>query len=369
MPELVPRRLFSCLAIVAMIVLAACDKPATSETATPRPVRAIKVGVTDQLGQRSFSGRAKAARQVALAFRVPGRVLERPVIVGDNVEEGQLVARLDPAPYQAEVDRLRAELDAANAAYENARAQYARVAELVKKGTYSQARGDLAKAENDSNRAKVAATGAALEAAELNLQYTALEAPLAGRIVATYVEKFEEVRAQEPVVRLLDISRVEMVIEIPETLISLVPLVEEAKVVFDAFSDHELIATIKEVGAEASATTRTFPVTLVMDQPADVAILPGMAGRASAYNVRQQAARPSIAVPVSALIDADAGPDRASVWVVDPATNAVSRREVEIRGMADHGVLIESGLEAGEWVVTAGANSLVDGQKVRLPEG
>jgi len=357
------------LACVVLAALAACDEAATPETAAPRPVRAIKVGTSEQLGQRSFSGRAQATRQVALAFRVPGSLRELSAIVGDDVEQGQALAHLDPATYQAEVNRMRAELAAATAAYKNARAQYGRVVELVKKGTYSRARGDEAKAENDSTKATVAATQAALESAELNFRYTVLEAPFAGRIVATYFEKFEEVRAQEPVLRLLDISRVEMVIEIPETLISLVPLLEEAKVVFDAFLDHEIIATVKKVGAEASTTTRTFPVTLVMDQPSDVSILPGMAGRAAAHKVRREAVQESIAVPVSALMDTDAGPNQASVWVVDPEASTVSRRRVQIEGMADHGVLIGSGLEVGEWVVTAGANSLVDGQQVRLPEG
>jgi biotin carboxyl carrier protein len=223
------------LAAVALAALAACDEPATPEkTAAPRTVRAIKVGSTDQIGQRTFSGRARAARQVALAFRVPGRVLELPVIVGDNVEEGDVVARLDPAPYLATANRARAELAHAEAAYKNASAQYARVVHLVKKGTFSRAKGDEAKADNDTAAATVTAMQAALEAAELDLQYTTLGAPFPGRIVATYFEKFEEVRPQEPVLRLLDISRVEMVIEIPETLISLIPLVEEVKVVFDA---------------------------------------------------------------------------------------------------------------------------------------
>jgi len=357
------------MACVVLAALAACDESAAPEkTAAPRLVRAIKVGTTDQLGQRSFDGRAQAARHVALAFRVPGRVLEWPVIVGDDVEQGQVLANLDPAPYQAVVNRVRAELAAATAAYKNARAQYARVAQLVKKGTYSRAQGDVAKAENDTTKATVAATQAALEAAGLDLQYTVLEAPFAGRIVATYFEKFEEVRPQEPVLRLLDISRVELEIEIPETLISQVPLVEEVKVVFDAFPDHEIIATVKKIGAEASTATRTFPVTLIMDQPSDVTILPGMAGRASAHKVRREAAQESIIVPVGALVDADAGPDRASVWVVDAQAGTVSRRPVTIAGTANHGILIQSGLEAGEWVVTAGANSLVDGQQVRLPE-
>jgi RND family efflux transporter MFP subunit len=358
------------LASVALAALAACDEPATPDTAAPpRPVRAIQVGTTEQIGQRSFSGRAQAARQVALAFRVPGRVLELPVIVGDDVEQGHVVARLDPAPYLATVNRARAELAAAKAAYANASAQYARVVQLVKKGTFSRAQGDEAKADNDTAAATVTAMQAALEAAELDLQYAVLEAPFPGRIVATYFEKFEEVRAQEPVLRLLDISRVEMEIEMPETLISLIPLVEEVKVVFDAFPDHEVIATVKEVGAEASTATRTFPVTLIMDQPPDVAVLPGMAGRASAHKVRREAAQQSIIVPVGALVDADAGPDRASVWVVDAQANTVSRRPVTIGGMANHGILIQSGLEAGEWVVTAGANSLVEGQQVRLPGG
>ncbi len=116
--------------------------------------------------------RAQAGRQVALAFRVGGSVLELPVIVGDNVEQGQVVARLDPAPYQAQVNRAQAELAAAAAAYKNASAQYARVAELVRKGTYSRAQGDQAKADNDTAAATVTATEAALKTAKLNLQLT-----------------------------------------------------------------------------------------------------------------------------------------------------------------------------------------------------
>jgi RND family efflux transporter MFP subunit len=160
------------LASIVLAALAACDEPATPETAAPRPVRAIQVGSADQIGQRSFSGRAQAARQVALAFRVPGQVLELPVIVGDDVEQGQLVARLDPAPYLATANRARAELAAAEAAYENASAQYARVVQLVKKGTFSRAQGDEAKADNDTAAATVTAMQAALEAAELDLQLT-----------------------------------------------------------------------------------------------------------------------------------------------------------------------------------------------------
>ena len=84
----------------------------------------------------------------------------------------------------------------------------------------------------------------------------------------------------KPFLRILDDSRIEMVVNIPENLISFAQYVKKVFVSFDAFPEQELEATIKEIGTEASSTTRTFPVTLIMDhQPSEFKILPGMAGK------------------------------------------------------------------------------------------
>lgn len=356
----------------AILILSGCDD-ASDETAQrteaePRLVRAIKIGATELLGQRSFTGRARAAQETALAFRVSGRLVKREVDVGDVVSEGDVIARLDTSTFSADVARLEADLVAAEADADAKQQQYERIMTLVESGTYSQARGDDARGVRDSAAAHVQSVRSALERVRLDLSYTVLRAPYGGRVVNVYAEDFEEVRAQQSIARLLDTTMIEMVIDIPETLISLVPQVETTTVVFDAFPDVELVATINEIGAEASQTTRTYPVTMIMEQPENVLILPGMAGTARAREVRSGIPEAGITVPPGALRPAGSGEDAFAVWVVDPASGTVALRSVTTGRVLSSGIQILDGLSEGEWVVTVGVNSLVEGQKVRLPD-
>ena len=100
------------------------------------------------------------------------------------------------------------------------------------------------------------------------------------------MENFEDVQNKQAILRLLDDSKIEMIIDIPEHLIINAAYVKDAFVVFDAFPGREIAATIKEIGTEASSTTRTYPVTLIMDQPEDIRILPGMTGGRLEHNLR-----------------------------------------------------------------------------------
>ena len=135
---------------------------------------------------------------------------------------------------------------------------------------------------------------------------------------------------------------------------------------FDSFPGRPVPAEIKEISNEASLTTRTFPVTLIMDQPDDFKILPGMAGRASIVSrPPAESALLGIQIPATAVFSGD-GPDQSFVWVVDEAAGTLSRRHVELGKLARFGVLIQSGLNAGEWVVTKGVHTLREGEKVRI---
>jgi RND family efflux transporter MFP subunit len=351
------------------LLLAGCGEQEAPVADPVRPVIAVKVGDTGQLRRREFPGRARGTREVGLSFRVPGQLVAFDVNVGDEFTAGDIVARLDAAPYQAELNTIKANLKSAEATLTNARQQYDRDRQLFDKGYVAEARLDQRKAAVGEAEAQVAAKEAQLERAELNVAYTAIESPFDGVIAATYVEQFEDVRAQQAIARLVDGSRIEMVVDVPESLISLVPQVTRANVVFDAFPDTVLPATIKEVGTEASQTTRTYPVTLIMEQPEGVRILPGMAGKASAAPVEGStgtvAAR--LEVPLSATFT-DTGGARTFVWVVDEGTGKVAQRPVETGPLTNQGIEIAAGLQAGEWVVTAGVHSLKEGQTVRLLE-
>ena len=134
--------------------------------------------------------------------------------------------------------------------------------------------------------------------------------------MAKYIDNFQDVRAKQPITRLVNASRVEMVINIPENLISLSSQVRDIVVAFDAFPDLKIPAQVKEIGTEASQTTRTYPVTLIMDQPKDGEILPGMAGRANAGRiVGLEDVGKTVIVPPSALLAAEGG--KSAVWVME----------------------------------------------------
>jgi RND family efflux transporter MFP subunit len=210
---------------------------------------------------------------------------------------------------------------------------------------------------------------AAVTNAQNQLDYATLRAPFSGTVAARYVDNFQTVQSQQPIVRLLDISKIEVTVQVPENVISLVPLVKQAVCRFDAIADQEFTGPITKIGSEASRTTRTYPVTVELDQPADVQILPGMAATIRAQPPEEAGlATPDLIVPPGAVFVAETG-QQAHVWVAEEGAgdlHYVTRREVTTGQLLPVGIAITTGLQVGEWVVTAGVNSLREKQPVRI---
>ena len=353
------------------VLLSACDRSAPVTEKLVRPVRAIKVGEAGPLAGRSFPGQARAYNEADLSFRVAGPLIVLANdIVGREYKAGEVIARIDPRDYEVTVAEVEAQLARARASAKRAASEYKRELNIFKTdaGATSETAVDRKSAQRDQTAADVKSLSASLDAARDQLDYTYLKAPFDGTIVQQYVQNFEDVRAKAAIVRLLDASRIEMVINIPENLISYTPYITNIRVQFDAYKDHSIAAEIKEVGTEASRTTRTYPVTLLMEQPEGFTVLPGMAGRVTADQESVEAGkRHGIVIPISAVFS----PKQSAtsyVWVFDESAATVSQREVVIGELADNGVPVEDGLTPGEWVVTAGVSYLTAGEKVRLLE-
>ncbi|WP_084608176.1 efflux RND transporter periplasmic adaptor subunit [Nisaea denitrificans] len=351
--------------LAGLLLVAGCEEQAAPVAETVRPVRAMKVSDVEAIARRSFPGKAKASKETDLAFKVAGPLVEFDLEIGQEVEKDQILGRIDPATYATEVQSATANLERAQARYEDAELEYKRQSTLFERGHVAKAKLDSVIASMKSLQADVAAAEAALRRSELDLNYTYLRAPFSGVIVKTHMENFENVRASQPAVRLLDSAMIEFVIDIPETLISLVPRVESAIVVFDAFPEHKIVAEIKEIGTEASETTRTYPVTLSMAQPEGIRILPGMAGTATGKVDGIRPAASPVQVPISATFTAGEDP-QTMVWVIDEAAMTVTKRPVVTGALTDTGIQIVEGLAAGEWIATAGVHYLRDGQKVSI---
>ena len=358
-------RLLVVLAAVAILV--GCEDEAVVVETEPRPVVATEVGAKAGFYGRWFPGRARAAQEVGLAFNVGGPVLSLPVQVGDMVEAGQLLASVDTAPFQAEVDRQNANLARAQAGLANAEQDLSRDMTLFEQEHIAQARLDTTIASQRAARAEVAAFQAALRKSRLDLDDCFLRAPFAGTVVAVYIDEFQSVRPSERIVRVVDPAQIQMVIDIPESMIAMAPTVRNIVVIFDNYPEILFPAEIKEIGREASETTRTYPVTLLIDQIEEATILPGMTGRASGERQTDDDAGMPLVIPVSATFSAEAL-DKTYVWVIDGDAMTVAQREVTVGQISQHGVELLDGVEEGEWIATAGVHYLVEGQEVRILE-
>ncbi|MCK5286665.1 MAG: efflux RND transporter periplasmic adaptor subunit, partial [Thermodesulfovibrionia bacterium] len=293
--------------VCSLFLFSACAKEEAPKEVV-RPVKAVQVGGLEVLTGRTFPGQAKATQEANLSFRVNGTLNQFPVKVGDEVKKGKLMARLDPRDYEVNMRNAQGQLDRARAALKLAQSDYDRVVRIRDKdpGAISQAMIDAKLGERDSAKAQVTSLEAQVATTKDALSYTYLKAPFKGTVVETFVENFEDVQAKQAIVRIVDTSKIEFVVNIPENLISLAPKVKKVFVRFDAFPDREISGVIKEIGKEASKTTRTYPVTLIMDQPDDIKILPGMAGQARGDKESAiSAGAEGIIVPVSAVFSKD----------------------------------------------------------------
>lgn len=362
---------WSPVTIAMLLTLGGCSEP-EPEREIIRPVQAVKVGDMGELQRRGFPGRAQATQEIDLAFRVQGPLITRPVNVGDVVKTGDVVARIDPRDFEVNLRNVEAQLSEARAALERAAGDFRRQQNIFNTdpGATSERAVDRAREERDRASATVDSLTASVTTAQDQLDDTTLRAPYDGTVVATYVENFQNVRAKQPIVRILDTSHIEIVVNIPENLISMAVSVHTVLLSFDAFPGREFEGRISEVGTEASQTTRTFPVTLIMEQPEDVQILPGMAGavRAGKTDLTDEQQRRGLGVPVGAVFTPDTE-TQSYVWIIKPTEGdlgVLEKRPVKTGDMTRYGVLVSDGLTAGEWIVTAGVHSVREGQTVRI---
>ncbi len=355
-------RLCGALTVVAASICASCGERPESEPII-RPVRAVRIGDVASFSGRQFPGRAEAYQQAELSFRVSGTLTVLSARLGTEVQEGEIVAQLDARDFEV---RVRG----AEAALARAQADVARTREEFTRGTSAFERGGVSEIEMVRVREALNIATATAEAMEAELQSTrddltdtSLRSPFNGEIAARFVENFQDVRAKQPVVRIIDNDRIKFTVYIPENMMALLTYVEEIRCEFDAFPGNEIVATIDEVGREADSVTRTFPITLVMEQPEGVRILSGMTGRAWVARTREPGEELKVFdLPMAAIVDGENGAQ--FVWVINESSGVVTKQLVTTGPISQAGIRV-SGLERGSIVATAGAAFLREGQQVR----
>ena len=357
-----PRRLPTLLAaavLPAALVLSGCAPRAEPvRTDVPRPVRTVVVQPTVATVAIELPGEARPRIESRLGFRVGGKIAERSVSVGDRVVPGQVLARLDPTDLAPALQAQQAQLTAARVDRDLAVVDLDRLRNLRAQNYISQAALDRQQATHDAAVSRVAAAEAQLQQARNAVDFQVLRADAAGVVTAVEAEPGQVVAAGQAVVRIARAGEAEIAVNVPESALAVARATREWTVVVPALGARTLPARLRELSPIADPSSRTYPARLAVS--GDTA---GLALGMTAVVQALRPAEPAFVVPLSALHSKDAAP---RVWRVDEATMTVQPVEVRTAGLLDDAVRIVEGLRPGDRIVTAGANLLLPGQKVRL---
>ncbi len=346
------------VATTPALSLAACQPETDAAAPAARPVRTITVEKRE-LGQAlTFTGRIEAEDEVNIAFRISGRLLENSGKLGDRVQAGQIMARLEP---QNELNALRqaqAGLAAAQGQLTQARNHFDRQETLLAQGWTTRANFDVATQAQQTAQSQVDAAEAQLRTAHDLVSFTELKADAPGTITATGPGAGEVVQAGQMIVRLARKDGRDAVFDVPAQLLRSTS--SEPQITVSLTDDPSVNAQgrIREVAAQANPVTRTFEVKVgLTDPPAAMRLGATVVGRV------QTDASPMIDIPATALTKIN---QQSAVWIVDPSTKTVSIRNVDVLRFDQARVVVSRGLDTGEIVVTAGVQALHPGQKIRL---
>lgn len=349
----------SLLIMGSAVALAAC----TRNEVAPEPIRAVRtvtVSAGSAGGTHEYAAEVRARTEVRLSFRVGGKLVSRPVEVGQRVRAGQLLAQLDPADLKLGQEGANAALRAAQASHEFAQAEFKRYKDLRDQGFISAAELERRETTLQSQRGLWEQARAQANVQGNLASYTQLVAPSSGVVTGVDAEAGAVVATGAAVVRLAVDGPRDAVFAVPEDALPGLRALQgkpDALRVQAWGNSAQTTGTVREVGAAADPATRTFQVR------ADIGSSKLQLGQTVTVLIdlpRQEAAA---RLPLPAVMQQQG---QAAVWVLDKTSMTVKVQPVVVAGADGNTVVIASGLSPGQTVVTAGVHALTPGQKVKL---
>jgi RND family efflux transporter MFP subunit len=303
----------------------------------------------------SFPGQVQADKEVYVSFEVTGKLQELPVQKGQHVRRGDLLARLDPRDFENELLAAEAVADEAASTLERFEAAAAKNA--------------LAIQEVDEQRARLKTAEAEVRIRQKALDDTRIIADFDGVIASRFFDNFQNVVAKDPVVVMHDIRRLEVRVSVPEQDVMKADLdrheagdpTGDIYATFTTVPGRRFPLLVKEFETRADPVTQTFTVVLVMDNPPDANLLPGMTANVVWNPIVETGA--AVTIPLAAI--AGRPGDEPRVWVLDPGSMTMSSREVKV-GEVLRGDLVRvlDGVSPGETIAYSGVHYLSEGQRV-----
>ena len=336
--------------IVAVVALAAlftgCGKGDVPEAPKPTPVRVVHASQGPAVPPIDTNGIVTNKDEMRLSFKMGGVVRRIHVQEGDAVKRGQRLAEIELTEVDAQVEQARQMADKA--------------ARDLKRGENLYADQVISLEQLQDLRTQAAMAAAANKSAQFNLGYSVITAPRDGVVLRKLVEERELVPAGTPVLVFGESARGFVVrAALADREIVNVKQGDKGEIRMDAFPGQAMTGTVIEVASAADPKSGMFPVEVRFDTPPP-RLVSGLVAR---LRLEPETAAPRLTyVPMAALVEGEG--DRASVFVLDGGK--AQKRDVRVAFITADAIALESGLAAGESVITDGALYLENGEAVEV---
>ena len=344
---------------VSPLLLTACDETKSAPVAEVRPVKAEPAHFKPGNDLMAFAGIVAPRYETALGFRIAGKVTSREVDVGQQVKAGAVLARIDTADYELQRRNALAQVAAAEADVVKAKADLTRYEQLRSSPAFTPAVYDQRKQVTDAAEARLNQARANLRIYDNQMGYTVLKADADGIVTAVAADAGQVVAAGQWVVKIARDGEREIVANVPEQRLDELRQAQIIKVQLWSNPGKLYDARVREISPMADNLTRTYATRFsLLDADAGVAL-----GMTATVGVPTGDFTQVASFPLTALFQQGKEP---ALWVVDPKTGSLTLKPVKVASYREDAVLVASGVNEGDMVVTAGVHKLDAAQRVRL---
>lgn len=345
---------FRTLTIPLILLLAACSNAPDPDT---RRLVLVTQASNSGAAHQAFPGEVRARNEVALSFRVPGKIAKRHVDAGARVKTGEVLARLDDSDLLLQSQASAASLQALRAERDLAAAELKRYSELVGQQLVSKSMYESKKAQAEAAQSRYQQAAAQAKVNDNQAGYAEIRAPAAGVISQRLAEAGQVVAAGQPVFQFAQDGPRDIAITVAERHLTELSLGQTVGVELWTEPGVRLDGKIREIAAAADPLTRTYAVRVALDD--DTA--PAQLGQSARVLVSRRT-KGTLSIPMSALTESGGEP---AVWVFEPKDGKLRKQPVNVTGYGARMAVISGGLQPGQWIVQAGVHMLREGEAVR----
>ncbi|MFO1061168.1 MAG: efflux RND transporter periplasmic adaptor subunit [Dongiaceae bacterium] len=340
--------------------LQGCSEEKPPPPPAPRMARVATVHLTAASLGGQASGVIDSRYNAQLGFLVGGRLVERKVDIGAVVKDGDMLAQLDATDFKNKLAAAQSQLRAAEGEVAQAAPQEERLRTLLKKGYTTQVEYDRAMRNLSTAKARVDEAQANLRLASDQVAYTTLISDMDGAVTAVGADPGQVVNAGQMIVQVSRLDAREGVFSVSEKAISYLKPGMIIRVALQSDPTIAVDGAVREISPNADPVTRTYQLKVALPDAPEAMRL----GAVVTGTLDLKGDLVAV-IPTGALLQTG---EQAAVWVVDTANGTVHRRPVKVLRFDAETVTVGEGLKEGDIIVTAGINSLAEGEKVRLPQ-